>query len=981
MADHETNSALQGVATGLENLKATLSGISQGLQNLGAGVQSGGSAAMAGLGRMMPSTAIPTMGPMGLPRHGMYAQEMTFSKSAGMLSGLGTKPTNMSAYEMQGLAARDMGDRIAGFGTMATIYGTGAVASSMAMAPLFNMGASMGGFTGMAAGAGMAGAAMFGIPAAFAKIAEGVQEHAAQTAYLRDSSYRYAYGSGPDIDTRTGTGFNRQAAGRIASGMKQMSFEDMALNSGDLQGILETGTQLNLFRGASDPDAFLKKFKDLTTSVKKMASAFHTSLSEATQMIGELDKIGIQGSAAIASFANKADVYGMASGKTAGEMASVGLMGAEMSRGTGMSMAAGANALQSNVSAFTSLQSKGLLSNEMINQAGGVMALSQGVQGAALNSVNNPFMRVAMAGMVTSEGNLNMNAYGKLAAGGTPMSLVGQTMGALNSPAAYINAFVNADEIKRQMSEQPGGSEVAMLGMITGMSKQLQPYIGGSMKNLAAYTAQTQFGMTSPQWAALESKAMNADTILNDQMQKLDVSGKKQYEDVIWERGNVIGRAWGASKSLGYKTLVNPAIQVYQGVAGEVENLLTTTGKVMARGGMKLMGETLIEREAVTDEQFSAGIEKAASGRMALGGGLLGSTNKFSATEMASFQASPDYDRMLAKNKDNIMNGAFDKVKNLDEAAHKAFQIDYNKADLNQKMFINSVTQFNSNVTEDSNTRNEVIEEQKDRYYKDVNLDAVKSLKKTESQIALGIGAIAGTDAVWAGGRANISGTGYLETEKGMNLFGNMVAAKASGNAKAYQAARQSFQMGKVKDSARGLDLMDKATPEELAKMNQMFKNRSDGKEDVIALEALTKSEEHIQKLIDGGASGAGVDSLQQAFKAGGTLDVKALQKLGATDASVRAGLKTMGKASGEDGRRLFAAGYAGALTSAGAQADAGGGKETSKAMGAVTDSIVKSSKEFKDTADAMKALASQLKPLITKLDEKGYLPNYTDKA
>jgi len=92
MADHETNSALQGVATGLENLKATLSGISQGLQNLGAGVQSGGSAAMAGLGRMMPSTAIPTMGPMGLPRHGMYAQEMTFSKSAGMLSGLGTKP-------------------------------------------------------------------------------------------------------------------------------------------------------------------------------------------------------------------------------------------------------------------------------------------------------------------------------------------------------------------------------------------------------------------------------------------------------------------------------------------------------------------------------------------------------------------------------------------------------------------------------------------------------------------------------------------------------------------------------------------------------------------------------------------------------------------------------------------------------------------------------------------------------------------------
>lgn len=663
----------------VQNVQDTLGGVSYGLSGLYASGQIGMQKMMGDIGSIMPAMAPQQMHPFMNVHHGMFAHEMTFMGDLVSPFGIGA-PKTSSLYEYQELAARDMGERVGSALSMGTLYGTGALASwhlgDMGLRAGYSLGskalkatswgakaskgiasgARMLGFSArtavMAGGAlgGIAGAAVGLLPAIAAgyavdKVAGDVADHQDVMNFLEASSFRYATGSGKDIDSVFGAGFNTRARSNIASAIKKIDINDSSMNMGDLKGILESGTELGLFTGANNVEEFTKKFKDLTSTLKQVTRTLHTSLEEGMKVIKELKDQGFRTPSEVSSIISTADVLGTASGKTAAEMLSIGRQGSEMVRGTGVAMASGSKMMMNNYSMITQMQQSGNLSEELIQQAGGVGNLAAGITGSNLNFMRSAFGRGVLLSMSNADGTLNSAAISKVAGGGASLQdLYGMASNNVTDPSEYVKQVINSSKNIRELSTKFGGMglQVVSMGAHLSTAKAIQQSLGSNVSmEEALRLVMTQEGLSESEIESQIGFVKNADSFKENQLNAMRITANKQVSNMIANRTNLGGRLDDVITKA--TAPITEGITSFRTSMAEAsENILRRANKFINKN---LWGVDTLEVATITDSelskiQFNQDIMKR-------GISLSGEVGKhWTAEDLQSFQKSDSFEKL-----------------------------------------------------------------------------------------------------------------------------------------------------------------------------------------------------------------------------------------------------------------------------------------------------------------------------------------------
>jgi hypothetical protein len=283
-----------------------------------------------------------------------------FSSTAGMM-GINNPGRSQMYADYAYNTGSDFGERVGGglAGLMSTGGGLG-------------VGAIMSKFLGV----GILGSLGIGIgaTAVAGSVMDAVGQRREINNFLEQSSFRYVGVGSAMADPRRG-GMAVDARRQSVEMIRQMDIADPMMSTEDLTNILQQGTQKGMFIGTQNMDDFKKKFKDLTDSVKYVTRTLNQTLDEAMGTIKELKGIGIDPGQA-KGIISTADMQGRLAGRTGAEMINLGVQGAEMFRGTGVSMGIGAQATMMNLASIRASRDAGLLSTEAIAQAGGEESLA-----------------------------------------------------------------------------------------------------------------------------------------------------------------------------------------------------------------------------------------------------------------------------------------------------------------------------------------------------------------------------------------------------------------------------------------------------------------------------------------------------------------------------------------------------------------------------------------------------------------------------
>jgi len=434
---------------------------------------------------------------------GRHIQQQGVWNSLRNMVGIGPMIRGARDYDISQNAASDLGER---GGLMAT--GVGMSAFESGVGAIGAMGGMMAGFGAYA----LAGKAT-------GMVREAVQQRREIEQYLDMSSDRYvSAGSAPGmVDQRRGQGFSTSARREVAEFIRGMDIKDPLLNTQELTGILKGATEAGMFTGTRDMDDFKKKFKDIVENVKAVTTTLHQTLDEGLKTMKDLRGIGVDPSQ-VRDVALRAEAFGRASGRTAGEMMNLGMQGAELYRGTGVDMKIGFEANLMNAAAIRSSRDAGLLSQEAIAQAGGEEALAQRMTAGSLGYAQSSMGR-GMAGAVFSPGagggtGFDMAAYLKFVSGNQTMGQVGQTAAHnLGSPAAMIAFQAHQAEMFSAMGKVGGGAGIGLFQDASAMlmAQQIAKATGGSTEDSLKAVFIQQMGKSESEADAEIARIKNAD--------------------------------------------------------------------------------------------------------------------------------------------------------------------------------------------------------------------------------------------------------------------------------------------------------------------------------------------------------------------------------------------------------------------------------------------------------------------------------------
>jgi hypothetical protein len=765
-----------------------MTGATYGIQNLTAGVQLGAERLMADMGSLMPGIAAPQMHPMIQARHGMYAHEMSLSGSAMAMFGRGI-PQTTTAFEYQEMAARDMGQRVAGAATQIPLYGAAAfagwhaggaafmggmkagsrfgkaaflknVGSPLAMGKMGRMGFKAAGIAGGIAGA-IPGMLAFEAISSYAEaVGQDVQDRQEIMNFMEASSFRYTPSSGRDIDPRFG-GFNRQARSKIADTIKQIDYNDAALGMPELKGILESGTEMGMFTGTRDAEDFGRKFKELTQTLKQVTTTLHTSLAEGMKTINDLKGMGFRTPAAMSGAIMTADVLGAASGRTASEMLTMGTQGAQMVRGTGISMGAGASMMMQNVSQVSQMRSQGILSAETIAQAGGEASLAQQMMAGNVNFMRSSVGRGVMTAVMNEDGMLDPNALRRIV-GDSGMDLGGVVNMAsqnMKDPRSYINAFVNQNKRMKELSESYGGQGIEMVGMGTHIASarslvQLVP--GMDMKTATTYSMM-KAGYTPEAIEGMMGKLENVDKFRESQAIQFQNQASKAAGEIVRRRTDFMGRMGDKI----HRSIVAP---VSGGLSDMYDSIAEGTSE-MYRGARdsiqeKLFGIKRVQLENIKPDEIAqiiADHNDRGAPKLSISKEL--ASEDFTDDEVSAFsKGSPKYKKMMGQYGLKAMSRAALSATDLQSYSKAVFNKPWDQLSQDEKMYATSMAKdtnaANGRVTEQITERREEsmekIEEERQKFIigsDEAKANAKDIMKKAVMQIgkASGMDAFGGT--------------------------------------------------------------------------------------------------------------------------------------------------------------------------------------------------------------------------------------------
>lgn len=715
-----------GAAFGMQNLYA---GTQFGAQNLVHGAQYGMGRMMADIGSLMPPIAAPQMHDPIHVRHGLYAHEMSLSGSIGSMFHMGI-PETTTAYEYREMAGRDLGQRFGGAAAMGTLYGTAAMAGWYGGGALMTRGfkagknlgkgiflsqmgygagqqglrqlAATGGTMGKMGfrAAGIAGGIVGALPAMAAfealtsytgAIAEDIMDRQETMNFLEASSFRYAPASGADIDPRFG-GFNRQARSRIAESIKQIDYSDSRYDMKDLKMVLEGGTELGLFSGTRDAEDFGKKFKELTTTLKQVTTTLHQSLGEGLQTIKQLKDMGFRTPETMSSAIMTADVLGSASGKTAAEMLSLGMQGSQMVRGTGMTMASGAQMMMQNMAQVSQMYSSGTLSSETIAQAGGQQALAQQMMASNINFMRSDLGRGVLTSIMGAGGaTLDPSALNRLASGDMTLGqMVNMGAGKINSPGDYINAYVNQGKRMRELSEQFGGQgvEIAAMGTNVAAARSLvQSGAVGDMETAFRYQMKSS-GFTDEVIEAQIGKLRDVDKFRANQQTIAQQQASKATGEIVRRRTDIIGRTGDALYEVFVGTPASMVSDIYNAVGTGIEQSFTSLNEKIDRN---IFGVEKVELSNIKTQDIARILKQSSDvPKLAIRAEL--ATMNFTDEETKAFEGGASYKKLEGKYGYAAISSSAQRASSLDQYAKEVFGSSKSWQDLSkeEKMFAES---------------------------------------------------------------------------------------------------------------------------------------------------------------------------------------------------------------------------------------------------------------------------------------------------
>jgi hypothetical protein len=435
------------------NAQTTVGGAAAGMHNM---------LSQAGSHIMPISYTPPAQVVMGYG--GGYMQKTGMVNDLRTMTGFGVNPLGARPSQLMYNAGSDMGERLGLMGAGA-LSASASIGVGLATLP-------MGIFSGI--GVSMAASQLAD------RVVAGVEQRREVSNYLGNTSYSYIGAGSSSADLRRG-GFSLSARDEVADFIRKSSLRDMQMDFGEYQNVLKSGTEMGMFAGTSDVEDFKKKFKGLVTNVKVVSQALNQSIEEAMRTMKELKGIGLEGSAAT-SLVTGASVYGAASGRTGAEMLGIALQGAELFRGTGVTMSIGAAGNMMNLSSIRAARDAKLLSQEAIAQAGGEEALAQRMTGSSLQFMQYGTGR-ALAASYTANGEFNERAAMQSMYGGD--STVGAYQRAanmMNDPASYMKFSANQAKIQSQIGGMFGGRG-AQFNMMNGIMMDAEFYQQAMGKN------------------------------------------------------------------------------------------------------------------------------------------------------------------------------------------------------------------------------------------------------------------------------------------------------------------------------------------------------------------------------------------------------------------------------------------------------------------------------------------------------------------
>lgn len=459
--------------------------------------------------------------------YGQYQQHT--SLMSGLMGTVGLHPDvprGTTALEYGYNMAADAGERVgagaaavagvaAGLGVGATVGRFGGMAVGAAVGSIFGpagtaVGATVGGFVGGAAGymatEGAIGSAI-------------TQRHGIQN-FLEASSFRFTGAGSSSVDGRLGRGMSRETRTGVAEFVRGMDVSDPMMDTGDLTQILQQSSQMGLFTGTSEMDDFKRRFKDITESVKTITKVLHTTLEEGMKTIKDLRGIGMDPSQ-MGAMAMKADGLGMVAGRTGMEMVSAGLQGAELFRGTGVSMGIGFQSNMMNLAAVRASRDAGTLSQEAVAQAGGEEALAQRMTATSLAFGQSAFGRGTNAAFFNGGAagpGFNQGAFmqAMMSGGGDFIQNGMSAANNLGNPAGLIKYQANQEKFLSEMGKTFGGQglQIAQLGAAVSHAQYMANSTGADSRDALILTLKQQ-GLSMPEIEARLAQMDGRDSVFS----------------------------------------------------------------------------------------------------------------------------------------------------------------------------------------------------------------------------------------------------------------------------------------------------------------------------------------------------------------------------------------------------------------------------------------------------------------------------------
>lgn len=569
-------------------------------------------------------------------------------------------PQQITMADYLSYSAQGFANRVGALGT-AGAFGATNLAASMATGSLgMSAGTSLFGAGALGTVGGMA----FGLAAALPVMALGsavgdrMASNQAIQSTLASGSFRFF--TGPGADPLTGRGFGRQARFDIAKSLQGMEARDLRYNLDDYQQILEAGTQMDLFSGTRDAEDFKGKFKSLVDTLKTVTTTLHTSLKEGLEAIRGFRDMGVTDPTDIRRLTMQSDLMGRVAGRTGMEMVAIGQTGAEMFRGTGISMQRGYELNTQNAAMIRTMLNTGAISRETVGQAGGELALAQQMTAGALSSFQTLQGRATLMSLFDPKtGGLIPDAMNKLAGSGA-MDIYMRAAG--RSPADIFKFQAMQPDIISSMS----ATEMQMFGVATNsaLAKDISRNYGADFKDVYV-TMGLQQGKSKEQIKT--EMAMMDDVVAGRYANNLREQHKMQLRGAALENirdftsGKIVSNIFT-------RNVTQPLSDAFSGVG----NALATGVENFSLGmQQRLTGSREIEAYMTSDDAVGAGRRSA----MAVAAATMGTTAQGAVDEILRGAGEvTDVRTTMTQSATMSLMGRTDGVGALTEAAEAAFR-------------------------------------------------------------------------------------------------------------------------------------------------------------------------------------------------------------------------------------------------------------------------------------------------------------------